>query len=446
MRIPAATRNLPWALLLTLFVIALAVGGPTALFAADDAAPTVSSTPIHQISAEVCKGCHQDIYRQWQGSMHAKSTALTDPIHGTFYEQEVGDPRAEGQVHKKMGNFPVCLSCHAPNAARDKNTKLDAMAAYSEGVNCVACHTLGAYKGIKGEDGKLRLGIAAYQLADTLQGPAGFPRGLEKLSAAGDLFGGAVGDSSDQKPNPHLGEPVEFRGEPVPALPLVPNAVQFKTADACMGCHDQRNNPQGVPLCQTGNEYAAGGSQVACQSCHMGLTNGLSDHSMGGGHSPAMLKRSLVFDVKTQAADGKLTAKVRLQNLQPHSMPTGAPFRNLHLKLAAYNASGEPVWQNAEGHPAKGDPQAYFSYNMVDDKGMPAPPPTATKPGGDTRLKPHEIRELSYEIPAEGVVLVRGELYYSLLWPQLAEKFTKLPEEVRTPTLIAVTESEVTAP
>lgn len=402
--------------------------------------------PIHQVSSEVCKSCHQEIYRQWQGSMHAKSTAIADPIHGAFYQMEVGDPKAEGQVHKKSGTFPVCLNCHAPNAARDKTTKLDAKVAYSEGVNCVACHTLKSYKGIKGEDGKLRMGIAAYELADSLQGPAGFPVGAQKLTAAGDLFGGAVDEGGDKKPNPHLGEPVEFQGKPVPALPLAANSSQLRSSDACMGCHDQRPNPQGVPLCQTGSEIVASGTQVNCQGCHMGVSDGLSDHGMGGGHSHAMLKRAVIFELDTTTAGDKVTAKLLLKNLQPHAMPTGAPFRNLHLKVMAYNAQGEVIWQNFETHPAKEDPQAYFFYGMKDDKGQPAPPPTATKPGDDTRLKPHENRELSYEIPAKDVVLVRGELYYNLLWPDLAQKFSQLPEELRTPVLIAAAEQEIAAP
>ena len=128
---------------------------------------------IHHVSAEVCKSCHQDVYRQWSQSMHAQSTALSDPIHATFYKMVVGDPTQEGVVHKASGKFPVCLQCHAPNAARDKTTKLDANVAYSEGVNCVACHTLSSYKGIQGEGGKLRLGLKAYELSDKIQGVRG---------------------------------------------------------------------------------------------------------------------------------------------------------------------------------------------------------------------------------------------------------------------------------
>ncbi|MBK1723406.1 cytochrome c family protein [Thiocystis violacea] len=417
-------------------IIALALSATMALAAEPE--------PIHRVSSEVCETCHQDIYRQWKGSMHAQSTALSDPIHGVFYKQEVGDPSAEGMLHKKSGKFPICLQCHAPNAARDKTTKLDALPAYSEGVNCVACHTLKDYKGIKGENGKIRYGLMAYEVADRLQGPVGFPRGLQQLTASEDLFGGATTtNSDDQKPNPHLGEPVELGGKSIPALELEPNSIQLRTSDACMGCHDQRDNPKGVPLCQTGGEFVESGSRVACQTCHMPVAGGFADHTMGGGHHDAMLERSVVFDLKTKAAGDAIKTRVQIRNLQPHAMPTGAPFRNLHLTLTAYDATGNVLWQNADGHPSDDDPQAYFAYGLADDKGHPAPPPTATKPGKDTRLKPHEIRDLEYEIPAKGVALVRAELYYNLLWPSLAKKFDQLPKEVTSPVLIAVAEDQI---
>jgi nitrate/TMAO reductase-like tetraheme cytochrome c subunit len=400
---------------------------------------------IHHVSAEVCNTCHQEIYKQWKESMHSQSTALADPLHGAFYQQEAGSPTEEGVLHKKSGKYPVCLSCHAPNAAIDKTTKLDAKPAYAEGVNCVACHILKSYKGIKDAEGKQQLGLKAYEVAKTLQGPAGFPQGLAKLTAGSDPFGGAgaAGADASKKPNPHLGAAVEFEGKQVPAMPMESNPSLMKSSDACMGCHDQRDNPHGVPLCQTGNEYMDSGTNVNCLSCHMPMSGGLTDHTMGGGHNKALLSRSALFDVKTEKADGKVLASVRIKNQQPHSLPTGAPFRNMFVKLTAYNDKGEVVWESAKGHPVESDPQAYFSYSMVDDAGKPAPPPVATKPGPDSRLKPHEDRTLSYEIPAEGVVLVRGELYYGLLWPGLAKQFSQLPEDVRTPILVAAVEREI---
>ena len=96
-------------------------------------------------------------------------------------------PGRQGQ----SSNSLLCLACHAPNAARDKTTKLDAKPAYAEGVNCVACHTLASYKGINDEGGKLRLGIKAYELSDKIQAPTGLNQGLQKLTKGDDPFGGA---------------------------------------------------------------------------------------------------------------------------------------------------------------------------------------------------------------------------------------------------------------
>ena len=400
-----------------------------------------AAEPLHHVSAETCKLCHKEIYTQWKGSMHAQSTALKDPIHATFYKKVMGDPLKEG-VRNKKGKYPVCLQCHAPNAARDGKTKLDAMPAYSEGVNCVACHTLGKYKGTKGPNGKMRLGIKAYELANTIQAPGGFSQELGKLTAAGgdDPFGGALESGDEKKPNPHLGSAVTLDGQEIPSLPMERNTKQMKTSDACMGCHDKRSNSKKVPLCATGDEYIEAKSQVDCLSCHMPVADGMANHGMGGGHDEAMLKRSVVFDVTTKSEGGTIKAAVSLRNMQPHALPTGAPFRNMYMKLTAYDASGNVVWENAKGHPGKDDPQAYFMYELYNDENVHTLPPMATKLGPDSRLKPFETRVLNYDIPAKGVALVRGELYYNLLWPGLVKKFKHLPKDLVAPVNIATAE------
>jgi hypothetical protein len=70
------------------------------------AADSVSSE-LHHVKPEACKQCHEEIYYQWSGSMHAKSSALKDPIHGAFYKNVMGDPKKEGVM--KKGKYPVCL-------------------------------------------------------------------------------------------------------------------------------------------------------------------------------------------------------------------------------------------------------------------------------------------------------------------------------------------------
>ncbi len=39
---------------------------------------------LGHVAAKDCSGCHQQIYDQWKHSMHANSTALSDPIYGAF--------------------------------------------------------------------------------------------------------------------------------------------------------------------------------------------------------------------------------------------------------------------------------------------------------------------------------------------------------------------------
>lgn len=396
-------------------------------------------TPIHHVSSDACKQCHKEIYKQWKGSMHAQSTAMKDPIHGTFYGMVVGSPTEEGVKHKASGKYPVCLQCHAPNAAKDKTTKLDAKPAYSEGVNCVACHTLAKFKGTTGKDGKPTLGLKAYETSDSLQGPQGFKT---QFAVEDDMFGGAPSDG-DQKPNPHLGKAVELDGKTVASMPMAGNASLMKTNDACMGCHDKRNNPNKVPLCRTGDEYVEGKSAVACTACHMPIAGGVADHGMGGGHDPSMMKRAVVFTVSSTADGDNLKTLVTMENKQPHSLPTGAPFRNMYLKLTAFDASGKVLWENAKGHPGKEDPQAYMKYALQDDKGAHASPPMATQLGPDTRLQAFEKRVLTYSIPAKDVAVVRGELFYNLLWPGLVKKFTKLPKDLTAPMPIALAEVKI---
>ena len=406
------------------------------------ATQAIADKSIHHISSEVCQTCHKEIYKQWKGSMHANSTAFNDPIHGTFYRNVIGDPGTEG-VKTGSGGYPVCLQCHAPNAAKDKKTKLDSKPAYAEGVNCIACHTLKKYKGTTAENGKLQLGMQAYEIADAVQGSGRHSNNkLQTLASLGDAFGFG-GSTVDQKPNPHLGQPVSIDGKEIPSIPMESNPQQLRTSDACMGCHDKRNNAHGVPLCATGDEYIASNQQVDCLACHMPMTNEIADHSMGGGHDMGMLQRSVLFFMDSTKQGDKISTTISIKNKQPHTMPTGAPFRNLHMKVAAYDRSGNVVWENASGHPSGKDSKAYMHLVLQDDEDKPTAPPTAKKLGPDTRLKAFEKRDFNYEIPSRDVVLVRAELYYNLLWPGLVKKFTNIPTEVTAPKLIASAENSL---
>ena len=89
----------------------------------------------------------------------------------------------------------------------------------------------------------------------------------------------------------------------------------------------------------------------------MPVAGGLADHSVGGGHDQPMLERAVLFDLSVEPKkDGNLAINANLTNQQPHVLPTGAPFRNMYLKVTAYDAKGQVVWQNARVTPAKAIP------------------------------------------------------------------------------------------
>lgn len=374
---------------------------------------------LHDVSSSTCGQCHKTIYGQWQGSMHAQASALEDPIHGAFYRNVIGDPTQEGVTDKK-GNYPVCLKCHAPNAAMSKRTKLDALPAYNEGVNCVFCHTITAFKGTDRADGKLQLGTDAYEVSPvSLQGSSG--RAFTTAPA---------GDPAN--PITPLFHPLPMNGS---------NAALFKSSDVCMGCHDRRNNFHGVPLCATGTEVAESRNFVPCQSCHMPVIDGVSDHSMLGGHNRDMVRKALIMKMDAKTEGDAIQVRVDISNKLPHSFPTGAPFRNAYLKLTAYAEDGTVLWQNYGKHPMEEDPQAMFMYKLGDDEGKPALPPMAKTVIEDSRLKADETRTLNYTVPAAGVKVVRAEVLYNLLLPNIVKKIDKvLTDDLRNPKQAALAE------
>jgi hypothetical protein len=399
---------------------------------------------VHHIRPEACKQCHEEIYHQWKGSMHANSSALKDPIHGAFYRKVMGDPTQEGvrgpQIPVKKDKYPVCLKCHAPVAAIDKKTKLDAKPAYANGVSCTVCHSFHDYKGVDSPDGKPWYGVDAYAYdTESLYGPSG------------NTYTTARTPEGAKWPTP-IHHPQPLKGN---------KAALFKSNAACMGCHDKRKNFHGTPLCLTGAEYAKGETFINCQACHMaivevpkmkdgqvvpGETVSIADHSMAGGHDGKMITRGIAMEMDMERNGDTIDVKLTVRNRLPHSYPTGAPFRNFYIRLAAYDESGKELWKNYKVHPIKDDPKSAFWYTIGDvEKGKPTPPPFATGVLNDSRLAPNETRELAYQIPAqEEIAIIRAEALYDLLLPPMkAQMKDKLPRELLQSKLAASAEVRI---
>jgi hypothetical protein len=390
---------------------------------------------VQHVEAKACKQCHEEIYAQWEGSMHANSSALKDPIHGAFYKNVIGDPTKEG-VKTKKGTYPVCLKCHAPVAAMEKKTKLDAKKAYADGISCTTCHSFKSFKGTDTAEGKPLYGIDAYEMdPNSLYGPSGISYTTERTP-------------EDAKWPTPVHHPVPIEGN---------KADLFKSNDACMGCHEKRSNFHGTPLCRTGNEYRAAKNFVSCQACHMSIVSvpkikdgnivpgefvSIPDHSMAGGHDGKMITRGLAMTMQTERDGEVLRTTLTVRNRLPHAYPTGAPFRNFFIRLATYDKDGKQLWKNYEKHPIKDDPQAAFWLTLGDKEGKPTVPPKATQILRDSRLAPNEVRTLKYEIPFTGTTsIVRAEALYDLMLPPIkANMKGKLPDELLQPKLAASAE------
>ncbi len=86
---------------------------------------------------EVCSGCHSDIYKQWQGSMHA--SAFVDPIFQALWK--IGSKETGGFTDK------LCGGCHtAAGVVANDLTMKDGEFRTNEiarkGVHCDVCHTV----------------------------------------------------------------------------------------------------------------------------------------------------------------------------------------------------------------------------------------------------------------------------------------------------------------
>lgn len=109
----------------------------------------VSLTRAQLLDPTTCKGCHEDHFREWSGSMHAY--AAEDPVFLAM------NARGQRETRGELGTF--CVGCHAPMAVREGATKdglnLASLPAALKGVTCFFCHSVDAVEGT--HDNPLRL-------------------------------------------------------------------------------------------------------------------------------------------------------------------------------------------------------------------------------------------------------------------------------------------------
>ena len=313
-------------------------------------------------SVDDCAACHAKFVQQWQGSMHALSTLDKDVLYRAMYEWAEKDTK--GKITKN------CKNCHTPYYALQDSSAIN-ITDRARPVDCMYCHSI-----------------------DSLQNEPVFSS--IKFSA-----------NDNYKSDYHI----------------ILKREHFANEKLCMLCHAALINPNQVAICITGDEYYnQSKNKKTCQSCHMPVMriNKLSgtdsllnihSHSFLGPHDEDFLKNSL--KISGNVTGNKLEISIDNSNT-PHSYPTGTPLRIVLLKVIGLNKGGKIVFQNWLKNPVKEDNQAVFARMFTDEKGnMPCPPWQAVKVAQESRLKPGEIRILTYNLPAE-VSKISAKVFFQL--------------------------------
>jgi hypothetical protein len=187
----------------------------------------VASTEFEDPS--VCMGCHPEIYKQWNGSMH--SHAFVDPVFQGLWR--IGVKETNGAVEK------LCAGCHTAIGTVAEEVKLGPDGVFQasdiakKGVQCDLCHT-----------------IKAHRQHET---PTREPQNASIVVDPGPVKRGPYKDSDSPY---HETEYSEFHTK----------------SEFCANCHNVFHPANNFPIEDTYREwktsvYAQAGIQ--CQDCHM---------------------------------------------------------------------------------------------------------------------------------------------------------------------------------
>lgn len=338
------------------------------------------ATKIDYEDPEACASCHAAVHEEWAQSMHSRAHHDVDPIYGSMRKLRM----------KKQGEEVAnkCVKCHNPRAPEAPDSPAGKAA-----ISCAACHNVAEVHTDKG------VGVDAL-----VWGEEG------EMRSARDVAPGA--------------SPVHGTGKKLAAM------ADGKTL--CLACHDATKTPSGAPACTTGPELAKHAGEETCVSCHMpeveGPSGAVSKRDKHRSHAFLGPHRAWYQDDKSileQAADleatfqgGKL--EVKLTNKSAHGFPSGFPGRVVLVKVEGADAGGEVVWRNFEDDPMAEHPESVLNKVYVDAEGKPVPAPFSKELKRDSRLKPDEVRTITYEVPG-GVTSAKVSLVYMLLPGKLAK-------------------------
>jgi hypothetical protein len=357
-----------------------------------------------------CANCHDEIYREWQRSGHARSATgrhFRSLYLGTNWD---GKPHVSwGLLEQHPDGAGVCTACHAPTVAVGDPARYDLSKVRGvdvQGVHCDYCHK------VSGDGG----------------GKVGYTHGRYKLDlkrpSEGQLFFGPLDDVD--------------RGEDA-------YSGFYRESRYCAACHE--GVVFGVHVYGTYSEWLDSPARRQgrhCQDCHMRPTGTRTNIAPGkggierdpstlGNHrffSPSreeMLRGCIRLSAMLRRGTDAVRAEITLRaDGAGHRVPTGFVDRHLLLVVEGLDETGKPmklrqgpVLAAVAGPELKGRPGKLYAKLLKDFDGRsPAPFWRADPDLVDTRLYPGRADRLVFTFPP-GLRRLHVRLLYRHFWQEV---------------------------
>ena len=357
----------------------------------------------------VCKGCHAEIYNQWDGSMH--SIAYTDRVY--LAEEEMASRETDGLTDI------YCARCHTPIgilAGEVPPIGHENLSGVSKkGIQCDFCHSVNKSTGI---------GNGAFMAS-----PDGIKRG------------------------PYDNSKSPYHGSMFSDL--------HTKSEFCGMCHEVYHPVTGIPIEETYTEwkegpYNTGDPETAthCQDCHMtpgithfeanpGKASGIgpdrdhvyTHHFVGGNAvvtgvvgsevhqrmAEERLRSAATLKLEAEKKDTEAEIRVKVTNSGAgHKLPTGlTEAREAWIEILAKDASGKEIY-HVGGLDSDGnvDPNAVMYHAVLADASGQSTIKVweAESLLSDNRILPKESRveKFNFAIPEQvkGPITVEAKLNY----------------------------------
>ncbi|MCH9813397.1 MAG: cytochrome c family protein [Epsilonproteobacteria bacterium] len=259
---------------------------------------------------QTCKACHPKIYKEYQNSMHRKSSIYNNEVHRAIWEKHPAS---------KKGNYK-CATCHTPSdhdlISGKSNLHKNAIQT-SEPISCQHCHQIQSIE--KHQKANKNI-LTTKTKTKTFFATDHVKKGTKLEYKDKKMFFGLL---SKKVGSPY--HDIDYSNE------------NYYTGELCMGCHSHKQNSHDFAICDL--EVKEGDSKETCISCHMPQVKGsmanqkqTPTHSFHGATAltlkPNLLSKYIGLTL-TQKAEG---FTITLENHANHTL-VPHPLRVAKLKV-----------------------------------------------------------------------------------------------------------------